>query len=113
MYDGKSFTKFPEVEGQSGNDIHTIYKERSGNIWIGATHLGAYRYDGTTFTPFNKSDRSDLTTNFGLQAMMQDRNGTLWCGFSGDLFRFNPLATLGTGGSSFTNVTQGGPWTSP
>lgn len=105
MYDGKTFIKFPEVEGLSGNDIYTIHKERSGNLWIGATHLGAYRNDGNTFTLFNKSDRPDLTTNFGLQAMMEDRNGTLWCGFSGGLFRFT--------GSSFVNVTQGGPWTGP
>lgn len=112
-YDGKTFTKFPEVAGLSGNDIYTIYKERSGNIWIGATHLGAYRYDGKTFTLFNTTDRPDLTANFGLQGMMEDRNGTLWCGFSGGLFRFDPSATLRTGGSSFVNVTQGGPWTSP
>lgn len=101
-YDGQTFTPFPETAGLSKNDVYTIYEDRSGKIWIGATGVGAYRYDGKEFTLFDKTDRPDLTTNFGLQALLEDRNGTLWCGFSGGLFRFD--------GSSFVNVTQDGPW---
>lgn len=112
-YDGKTFTKFPDIEGLHENDIYAIYKERSGNIWIGAVGLGAYRYDPSeslrtgveTFTLFDRTDRPDLTTNFGVQGFVEDRNGTLWFGFSGGLFRFNE--------STFVNVTKGGPWTSP
>jgi ligand-binding sensor domain-containing protein len=103
-YDGKTFTTFADVPGLSRNDIYTIYEDRSAQIWIGATGVGAYRYDGNEFTLFDKTDRPDLTMNFGLQALKQDRNATLWCGFSGGLFRF--------GGSSFVNVTQQGPWKS-
>jgi ligand-binding sensor domain-containing protein len=101
-YDGKTFTTFPDVAGLSANDIYTIYEDRSGTIWIGATGLGMYRYDGSDFTLFKDTDRPDLVTNFGLQALMEDRNGTLWCGFSGGLFRFN--------GESFVHVSQDGPW---
>lgn len=101
-YDGKTFTNFPEAAGLDRNDIYTIYEDRSGMIWIGATGVGAYRYDGEQFTLFDTTDRPDLTARFGLQAMLEDRNGTLWCGFSGGLFRFR--------GSSFVNVTQKGPW---
>lgn len=101
-YDGKTFTTFPAVAGLSRNDVYTIHEDRSGGIWIGATGVGAYRYDGTRFTLFDRTDRPDLTTNFGLQALLEDRSGTLWCGFSGGLFRFT--------GSSFANVTRGGPW---
>jgi len=101
-YDGKSFTTFPDVAGLTKNDIYTVYEERSGKIWIGATHLGAYRYDGNEFTLFDRTDRPDLTATFGLQAAVEDRYGTLWCGFSGGLFRFD--------GSSFVNVSQRGPW---
>jgi ligand-binding sensor domain-containing protein len=101
-YDGKSFATFPEVAGLTKNDIYTIYEDRSGSIWIGATHVGAYRYDGSEFALFSNTDRSDLTESFGLQAILEDRNGKLWCGFSGGLFRFN--------GSSVVNVAQSGPW---
>jgi ligand-binding sensor domain-containing protein len=101
-YDGKSFTTYPKIKGLSKNDIYTIYKDKTGNIWIGATGVGAYRYDGKDFTLFKETDRQDLTVNFAVQGILQDGNGTLWFGFSGGLFRFN--------GTSFTNVTQDGPW---
>jgi ligand-binding sensor domain-containing protein len=104
-YDGKTFTQFPEVRGLTANDIYNLYKDRSGNIWIGAIGVGAYRYDGTTFTLFDRTDRPDLTTYFAIQAFAEDSHSTLWFGFSGGLFRFN--------GSSFVNVSKVGPWASP
>lgn len=101
-YDGKAFTQFPEWEGLTQNDIYTVYEDKSGNIWVGAVRIGAYRYDGEKFAFFPKTDREDLTVNFGLQSILEDKNGTLWCGFSGGLFRFD--------GRMFRNVTQSGPW---
>lgn len=104
-YDRSTFVQFPEVKGLTANDIYNLYADRSGNIWIGAVRVGAYRYDGKSFTLFDKTDRPDLTTYFAIQAFVEDGHGTMWFGFSGGLFRFN--------GSSFVNVTQRGPWTSP
>jgi len=101
-YDGKAFIKFPKIDGFSENDIYTIEETRSGDIWIGATGVGAYRFDGKTFTLFNQTDRPHWTRHFGVQSITEDRNGTLWFGFSGGLFRFN--------GKSFYNVTENGPW---
>lgn len=101
-YDGKTFTKFPQVKGFSNNDIYTIYETRAGDIWFGASGVGAYRYDGKTFTLFHETDRKYSTRNFGVQSILEARNGTLWFGFSGGLFRFN--------GSSFFNITKDGPW---
>ncbi|MBP6698396.1 MAG: hypothetical protein KA175_12310 [Flavobacteriales bacterium] len=104
-FDGQRFTQFPEMKGLVANDIYNLYADRSGNIWIGAVRVGAYRYDGKSFTLFDQTDRPDLTKYFAIQAFVEDRHGTLWFGFSGGLFRFN--------GSSFVNVMRGGPWTSP
>jgi len=101
-YNGKSFTKFPEVKGLTKSDIYTVYETRAGDLWIGATGVGAYRYDGKEFTLFNETDRNHSTRNFGVQSILEARNGTLWFGFSGGLFRFN--------GSSFFNTTKDGPW---
>ena len=101
-FDGKTFNKFPKTKGLSENDIYTIYETRSGDIWIGATGVGAYRYDGQEFTLFNETNREHWTRNFGVQDILEDRNGTLWFGFSGGLFRFD--------GTSFFNVTKKGPW---
>lgn len=94
----KTFTTFPEVDGLHGNDLYSILADRAGNIWIGATGLGVYRYDGA-FTLFNTTDRK---TTFGVQDILEDRNGTMWFGFSGGLFRLE--------GSAIVNVTKGGPW---
>ena len=101
-YDGDKFTTFPDLKGLVDNDIYTIYEDKTGNIWIGATGHGAYRYDGEKFTLFNETDRKDLTVNFGVQSILEDKNGMLWFGFSGGLFRFN--------GTSFVHVTREGPW---
>lgn len=95
-WDGKTFTKFPETQGLFDTDIYTIYATKSGDVWIGATGVGAYRYDGTTFTLFDQTDRPYWTRYFGIQSMLEDRQGTLWFGFSGGLFRFD--------GQSFRNV---------
>lgn len=102
MYDGNSCTRFPEVRGLTANDIYNIYADRSGKIWIGAVRVGAYRWDGTSFTLFDRIDRPDLTPSFSIQAFVEDRRGRLWFGFSGGLFRFD--------GKGFVNVTRGGPW---
>jgi ligand-binding sensor domain-containing protein len=101
-YNGSSFTKFPEVKGLSENDIYTIYETKAGDLWIGATNVGAYRYDGKAFNLFDKTDRKIMTRHFGLQSILESRDGTLWFGFSGGLFRFN--------GQSFFNISKDGPW---
>ncbi len=101
-YDGKIFIQYPGLEGLSKNDVYSIYEDKTGNIWIGATGVGIYRYDGKSFKIYKEIDRTDLTYSFGVQSILEDRNGTLWFGFSGGLFRFN--------GSALINVTQAGPW---
>ncbi|QEG23123.1 two-component regulator propeller domain-containing protein [Mariniblastus fucicola] len=101
-FDGNTFTTFAEVTGLSTNDLYSIMEARNGDIWIGATGVGAYRYDGKTFTLFDQADKPSRTRNFGVQDIFEAKNGTLWFGFSGGLFRFN--------GRSFFNVTADGPW---
>lgn len=101
-FDGKTITQFPDVKGLSENDIYTIFESRSGEIWVGASGVGAYRFDGENFTLFDNTDKPHWTRNFGVQSITEDRNGTLWFGFSGGLFRFN--------GKSFYSVTKEGPW---
>jgi len=108
-----ALTQFPEVRGLTANDVYNLYVDRAGNVWIGAVRVGAYRFEttaarsagGQPFTLFDTTDRPDLTAVFGVQAMVEDRHGTLWFGFSGGLFRFQ--------GASFVNVTRDGPWSSP
>ncbi len=101
-YDGMAIVQYPDIEGLSKNDIYTIYEDKSGNIWVGASGVGVYRYDGDTFALYKESDKSDFISNYGVQSILEDKNGTLWFGLSGGLFRFD--------GTSLVNVTQNGPW---
>jgi ligand-binding sensor domain-containing protein len=101
-YDGNEVSEFNDIEGLAQNDIYSIYEDRSGNIWIGATGVGLYRYDGEAFQLYNNTDRMDLTAQFGVQSILEDRNGTLWFGFSGGLFRLS--------GDAIVHVGQDGPW---
>lgn len=101
-FDGENFQTFPDVKGLHNNDIYTIGMDRKGNVWIGATGVGVYRYDGERFDFFDQTDRMDLTWARGLQAFHQARNGTIWLGFSGGLFRVH--------GDAIINVDRDGPW---
>jgi ligand-binding sensor domain-containing protein len=101
-YDGKTFTNYPNLEGVGQNDIYSIYADKIGNVWIGATGLGIYRYDGKTFQLYKGTDRMDLTWSVGIQSILEDRKGKLWFGFSGGLFRFD--------GKGISNITKNGPW---
>lgn len=99
---GNAFTKFPDYEGLSKNDIYSLYRDKNGNIWIGATGRGVYRYDGKSFNFYKGTDRMDLTWSMGIQSILEDSKGTLWFGFSGGLFRFN--------GKAIVNVPKGDLW---
>ncbi len=101
-YDGQVFTKYPKIEGLNEKSYYSICEDKLGNIWIGAANSGVYRYDGEKFTLFNETNRMDLIPSFSVQSILDDRNGTIWFGFSGGLFRLN--------GSEIINVTQAGPW---
>lgn len=101
-FDGKTIQSFKEHKGLYDTDIYTIYATKAGEVWIGATGIGAYRFDGKAFQLFNKTDREYWTRFFGLQSMLEDRSGAMWFGFSGGLFRFN--------GNSFYNIGKNGPW---
>ncbi len=106
MWDGSRFTIFNDVNGLHHNDLYTLFKDRAGRLWVGATGVGAYRYDGMSFTLFNTTDRPDLNAIFGLQGMTEDAKGILWCGFSGGLFRLDPTEE----NASFQHVSREGPW---
>lgn len=56
----------------------------------------------TGFTLFDETDRPDLTATFDVQAIVEDREGRLWFGFSGGLLRFD--------GRRFVRVGREGPW---
>ncbi len=101
-YDGAKFTRVADPVALDAADVYTIYRDRSGVLWLGATGVGVYRYEAGHFTLIPKTNRMDLTWSFGLQAALEDRHGVLWFGFSGGLFRRE--------GMHIVHVPKSGPW---
>jgi ligand-binding sensor domain-containing protein len=97
------FIQYPSIEGTSQNDIYSINKDKSENIWIGANGVGLYRYDGMDFTLFSEENRKGLKPiRYGIQSTFEESKGVLWLGMSGGLFRLE--------GDIILNVSQDGPW---
>ena len=100
-YDGKSVTniKLNELfqdgpKPKTHNWAWPQLQDKNGNIWF-SNWGGVYRYDGTSFTSFTKSDG----LAGGVTRIIEDKNGNLW--FGGDagagLSRYD--------GKSFTRFT--------
>jgi len=83
------------VEGLIKNDIYAIYKDKRGDLWIGATGVGLYRYDGDDFTLYSETDREDMDYKIGgIQSILEDKNGKFWVGLSGGLFRLVGMSLI-------------------
>ena len=83
MYDGKSIKQFPTIKGLKANDIHALYTDTDGSVWVGAKHYGLYKYDGESFELFREGGGF---TNNCPQSVLEDTDGKMWFGFSGGLF---------------------------
>lgn len=94
-FDGTSFINFPEIAGFNEDDVYGMYRDPSDNIWISTRSNGLYKYDGKEFNNYNVS--------VSIMSMLVDKNGTLWLGAAGGLYRMNLKGEI-------INVLQGGPW---
>jgi len=109
-FDGETFHNFTIDDGLNNNRIYEIYEDQSHNLWFSTLGAGVSRYDGNAFTSFgvehklvNLHPRSE-PGNIHVQEFFQDRDGILWLGCSGGLFRFDAAST------TFINITRDGPW---
>jgi ligand-binding sensor domain-containing protein len=97
-YDGKSFTNFTTGDGLADNSVTSIYEDRTGNIWLGAS-----RFDGKSFRNFTTKDGHSIT---GVNSVIEDRTGKFWFATTGDTFVYDGKAfTVFThNGKPFTNI---------
>lgn len=81
--------RFEPVGGWTAKyEIEVLYRDASGNMWVGTDSAGLFRYSRGHFANF--------TTNEGLgsnhvRALMSDRHGALW------------VSTFGSGVSKYSN----------
>jgi len=75
-YDGKTFQHFTTREGLASNTVQSIYEDRAGNIWFGAS-----RYDGKSFRTFTTKDGFPGNS---IRLLLEDKTGKLWFGGHGE-----------------------------
>ena len=63
-------------DGLPQNTIHRIIQTHDGYIWV-ATDGGLARFDGITFSVFDKQSGTAITSN-QIRSLYEDREGTLW-----------------------------------
>ncbi len=106
-YNGKSFINYTQKNDSIGNDeVCVIYEDKTGNIWLSSEGFGVYLYDGKSFTNFGTKEGLGVKA---VQTIFEDREGRLWVGGGGGLYRLN-LNYPPIGKASFLNVTKNGPW---
>ncbi|MDO6429416.1 two-component regulator propeller domain-containing protein [Flavitalea sp. BT771] len=99
-YDGKTFQHFTTREGLASDVVQSIYEDRAGNIWFGAS-----RYDGNSFRNFTIKD--GFPSN-NIRLLLEDNTGKLWFGAQGEeMFVYDGktfTVLKNEDGKAFTNV---------
>jgi len=100
-YDGRSFTNLTsKISPPRFSSFWDVLEDRKGNLWFGTRDSGVY------LLPSGKTTFQHFTTKQGLASNMathiyEDKTGTIWVGSD----RYDPSASLRTGGKSFRNFT--------
>jgi ligand-binding sensor domain-containing protein len=92
---GNKILSFPEIKGLNTDDVHCIYKDSNGYIWIGTKTNGVFQFNGKEFKQFD--------IPISIMSMMDEQNGKLWLSGAGGLYRIDENKKI-------VNVTKDGPW---
>ena len=68
-------------DGLPQNSVGAIVQDRTGYLWLG-TQEGLVRFDGATFTVYNKWNTPAIGNN-NIRALCLDASGRLWIGTNG------------------------------
>ncbi|MBZ0150167.1 MAG: hypothetical protein K8J09_01445 [Planctomycetes bacterium] len=84
-FDGAKFTVVPELADLRAI-VWTLFEDRDGDIWLGSAGDGLVRIRGTSPTRFGPGQGLG---NRHVQSVLQTRDGRLWFGTSGGLYRLD------------------------
>ena len=86
-----NFTRIDINQGLSHNQVHCIFKDSKGFVWIG-TNSGLNRFDGYTFKVFRHIpyDSTSLSDN-RIQNIFEDPSGRLWVSTMSSYIVYDPV----------------------
>ena len=70
----------------AGDIVHSILKDKKGNLWFATSANGVYRYDGQSFILF--SEKEGLC-NKNISCILEDKTGDLWFCTEGGVCRYD------------------------
>jgi ligand-binding sensor domain-containing protein len=71
-------TKLIKTQGTGEYDvIRCFLNDKAGNLWLGTTGEGVYRYNGNTFAQFTELDG---LSNNNVWCILEDKAGMIWFG---------------------------------
>jgi signal transduction histidine kinase len=93
------FASWRQEDGAPGNDIASLWVDRSGVLWVGTGGRGLARFDGRDWTHY--TTRQGLASN-SLSYLLGDDRGALWIGSNAGIMRveladLNRVAEAGQG----------------
>jgi hypothetical protein len=122
-YDGKSFRTFTTEDGFPSNNFRLLLEDKTGKLWFGGHGEDLFVYDtrlsrslsGGDPDSYREGERKrfivvkneDGRAFNNVWSIIEDKKGNIWFGDDG-LWRYDPSASLKTGSSPFTKVSQRG-----
>lgn len=95
------FTEYTAIDGMAHNNIHEIYTDSQGYVWL-CTWSGVSRFDGYTFKNYCTDPKNMPVRNNRFRSVDEDKAGNLWFRTYDDhIYRFNRLT------EEFEDVCEG------
>jgi ligand-binding sensor domain-containing protein len=94
-FNGEKFIHYLSISGLYNNDVYTIYKDKTNDIWCSTISHGIYNFKNNKFLNYNIPSST--------MSFLEDNIGNVWLGCAGGLFRINPSGEI-------INITTSGPW---
>lgn len=86
----KEHPKLIKTQGSQGSDnVHCSLQDSQGNIWLGTTGEGLYKFNGTSFVQYTISDGLSSNT---IYCIFEDKEGNLWIGTDDGLLIYNGVS---------------------
>jgi len=85
-FDGEAFGQLRIASATGRDQVHSVYQDRRGALWIGTARDGVFRYDGSSLT---RVAARDGKAPGRVWAFAEDREGRLWIGSASGAVRYD------------------------